>query len=85
MNKKKLELCIFTHNLSILNTSDLFKIPLVSNVCVSSVQDKTNHACSPRAAQLVTESAPQRPGADTGLSMVTKPPGAGLSPPHANN
>ena len=71
-NKKKVELSIFTHSLSILNTSDLFKIPLVSNFCVSSAQVKTNQACSPRAAQLVTESELQRPGADMGLSMVTK-------------
>ena len=67
-----MELSIFTHSLSILNTSDLFKIPLVSNFCVSSAQVKTNQACSPRAAQLVTESELQRPGADMGLSMVTK-------------
>lgn len=72
MNKKKLELSIFTHNLSILNASDLFKMSLMSNFCASSAQVKANHACSPRAAQLVTESELQRPSADTGLSVVTK-------------
>ena len=62
-----------------LNISDLFKMPLMSNFCVSSAQVKANHACSPRAAQLVTESELQR-----GCPRSRKPPGAGLSPPHAN-
>ena len=55
-----------------LNMSDLFKMPLMSNFCVSSAQVKANLACSPRAAQLVTESELQRPSAGTGLSAVTK-------------